>query len=108
MPSSVWLEVFDVTGTFMFEVTGTRSLRDETESLNLRVKSAEADVQLGTENPRCGGLAEIAGTFLSLVPTFPAQYYPQGFNIQVANGIGSSSLAVEPYLLVVEVAQLGE
>lgn len=105
--NGVTVEVVEVTGMFTFEVSGTQALRDGAEWLTLRVDATEAGVQLGSEDPRCVGFAEIAGTFLSLVPTFPAQYYPQGFDIQVTDGIGFSDLAMDPYILEVDVARLG-
>ncbi len=101
-------EVFDVTGTFTFMVTGTQVLTGTEERLTLRVNSTEAEVQLDAEGSTCAGLAEIARAFLGSVPTFPALYYPEGFDIQVADGRGTSDVNIEPYLLDVTVARLGE
>ncbi len=104
----VTIDVFEVTGMFTFGVTGTQTLRDGAEWLTLRVDATEADVELGAEDPRCVAFGELARSFFSLVPPLPGQYYPQGFEIQVADGIGFTDLAMDPYILEVDVALLDE
>ncbi len=104
----VTIDVFEVTGMFTFEVTGTQALRDGAEWLTLRVDATEANVELGAEDPRCVAFGEIARSFFSLVPPLPGQYYPQGFDIQVADGNGFTDLAMEPYILEVTVTRLDE
>ncbi|MCH7670439.1 MAG: hypothetical protein IIC71_14750 [Acidobacteria bacterium] len=108
--NDVTLEVIEVTGTFTFEVTGTRTLRDGAEWLTLRVDATEADVQWRAQVPRCVAFAESFPTaFFSAVPTFPAQWYPQGFDIQVADGVGFADLTMDPmFVLEVDVTQLSE
>lgn len=102
------LPVREVTGMFTFEVTGTQVLRDGTEWLTLRVDATEAGIEFSYEDPECALLWDMNRVFLGLVPTFPAQSYPRGFDIQVTDEIGFVELAIEPYILEVEVTQLGE
>jgi len=102
------VQVFDVTGTFSFTVTGTQTVSGNEERLNLRVKSTEAEVQLDAGDSACAVLVDIVRVFLGSVPTFPELYRPGGIDVQVIDGVGSAEVTFEPYLLEVSVTNLGE
>ena len=39
---------------------------------------------------------------------FPCSLPPDGFDVQVSDGLGIADLAIDPYIFQVEVARLGE
>jgi hypothetical protein len=98
----------DAEGTFTFDVAGSHTAQDDGEWMTLQVRATEADVELSFEDPVCGAFVDIAKTFLNLVPTLPPQVYRDGFQVAIADGVGFADLAIDPYTLRVDVAELGE
>lgn len=95
-----------VAGGFTFDLAGTIEDDDGAEFFSLLIDSTEAEIEFSNEDPRCGGFFDIAGDFLSQVPTFPS--FIPNIEVQVSDGFGIVDLAMDPYIFELEISRLGE
>jgi len=99
--------IAQVGGTFTFTIEAEHDSDDDGEWFTIEVTSSEAEVDISYEDPACGGFTDIARGFFEIAPTFTNGIRRPGMVVQVTEGFGTIDVPFDPYVLEVEVRQLG-